>query len=359
MASLLTTMFVSISALAARMHVAPFEEGSPTVISEVGRLVFGGGLGRVLYYALQVSTTLILVMAANTSFADFPRLANFHATDHFMPHQLMKRGHRLVFSNGIIFLAVTAALAVVVTGAEVDRLIPLYAIGVFTSFTCSQAGMAKHHVREKEEGWKRGVVINSVGAVLSFVVLVALTVTKFTHGAWVIVVIVPVMVWFLVRLARRYETEEEELDEQVRAILDAPTLDRHTVLVLVQQIDPAVMRAVQYARRLGADELRALHFVLDEEQAEKLPEKWEGLGLDDVPLELIECPDRNISKCALVAVAHALADDDTELTVLVPDRVYGGAWERLLHDETAHDLARELTRLPHANVTTVPFHLDV
>ena len=359
MCSCLAVMFVGLSSLAAKLHVAPFEEGSPTVISEVGRIVFGGGVGRVLYYSLQVATTLILIMAANTSFADFPRLANFHATDHFMPHQLVKRGHRLVFSNGIIFLAIAAAVMVGVTGAEVDRLIPLYAIGVFTSFTFSQAGMAKHHLREKEEGWRRGLWINGVGAVLSFVVLLCLVITKFTHGAWVVVLVVPVMVWFLVRLARRYESEEEELEENVQELLEGPELGRHVVFVLVDRLDPAVLRAVEYARRIGPAELRALHFVLDEDRAEKLSERWESLGLEEIPLELIECPDRKVTNCALTTVGHALADGETMVTILVPDRVYGGAWERLLHDETAHDLARELTRLPHAHVTTVPFHLDV
>src|SRR4029079_8954624 len=139
----------------AKMKVAPFTNGTPTVISQIGKLAYGGGaLGNILYYCLQAGTMLILVLAANTSFADFPRLASFHAGDNFMPRQLTKRGHRLVFSNGIIALARPAAILVVITGAQVDRLIPLYAIGVFTSFTLSQAGMAKHHIKKREDGWK-------------------------------------------------------------------------------------------------------------------------------------------------------------------------------------------------------------
>src|SRR5437016_3065302 len=159
MGSSLGVMFFGLSALAAKMHTAPFKEGTPTVISQIGKLVYGGGAaGNVLYYALQAGTMLILVLAANTSFADFPRLASFHADDHFMPKQLTKRGHRLVFSNGIISLAVASIVLVIVTGAKVDRLIPLYAIGVFTSFTLSQAGMAKHHVTLKEPGWPGGLL---------------------------------------------------------------------------------------------------------------------------------------------------------------------------------------------------------
>src|SRR5262249_7128097 len=163
-----------------------------------------------LYYALQAGTMLILVLAANTSFADFPRLASFHAEDNFMPRQLTKRGHRLVFSNGIIFLAAAAIGVLIVADAKVDRLIPLYAIGVFTSFTLSQAGMAKHHLTHREPHWKYGIFVNGVGAVLSFVVLVVIAITKFTHGAWFIIVLVPIMVYALVRLNRQYESEMEE-----------------------------------------------------------------------------------------------------------------------------------------------------
>src|SRR5215211_7335473 len=168
MGSLLGVMFLGLSVLAAHMKVAPFAEGTPTVISQIGDLIYGpSALGRIMFLSLQAGTMLILVLAANTSFADFPRLASFHAGDKFMPRQLTKRGHRLVFSNGIVFLSVAAIALVIATGAKVDRLIPLYAIGVFTSFTLSQAGMARHHLRQKEPGWRKGFVINGIGAFLS------------------------------------------------------------------------------------------------------------------------------------------------------------------------------------------------
>src|SRR5262249_31005848 len=157
----------------------------------------------------------ILVLAANTSFADFPRLASFHAGDNFMPRQLTKRGHRLVFSNGIIFLSVAAVVLLVLTGANVDRLIPLYALALCPSFTLSQAGMAKHHITQKEPGWRFGLFVNGTGAVMSFVVDIVIAVTKFTHGAWLVVVLVPVMVLFLVRLARQYAGEDRQLDAGV------------------------------------------------------------------------------------------------------------------------------------------------
>src|SRR3954454_6261378 len=161
-------MSLRLSLMDSHMHVAPFESGTPTVISQIGQLAYGNSLiGQILYYCLQAGTMMILVLAANTSFADFPRLASFHAGDNFMPRQLTKRGHRLVFSNGIIFLAVTAIVLLVVTNARVDRLIPLYAIGVFTSFTLSQAGMAKHHITHKEPKWRWGLVINGLGSFVS------------------------------------------------------------------------------------------------------------------------------------------------------------------------------------------------
>ena len=272
MGSLLGVMFLGLSILGGHMEVAPFAEGTPTVISQIGELVYGDSpLGRLLFYALQAGTMLILVLAANTSFADFPRLASFHAGDNFMPRQLTKRGHRLVFSNGIFFLAGFAILLVIVTGAKVDRLIPLYAIGVFTSFTLSQAGMAKHHITHKEPHWRRGVVINGIGAVLSLIVDVIIAVTKFTHGAWVIVVLVPLMVVFLVRLARQYETGGRRSSRTASPRRStAPILRRHVVLVFIDELDLAAARAIQYARTLTPDELRAVHFALDPRRAHEL-----------------------------------------------------------------------------------------
>jgi amino acid transporter len=358
MGSLLGVMFLGLSVLAAHMHVAPFESGTPTVISQIGDLVYGGStLGRVLYFSLQAGTMLILVLAANTSFADFPRLASFHAGDNFMPRQLTKRGHRLVFSNGIIFLAVTSIVLLLVTGAKVDKLIPLYAIGVFTSFTLSQAGMAKHHIRLKEPGWKWGLFVNGVGAFLSLVVDVVIAITKFTHGAWVIVIFVPVMVMFLVRLARQYEREAQHLDVDVPAAVQAPVMRRLVVLCFIDRLDLASARAIQFGRSLNPSELRAVHFVIDDQRAEELSDAWREHGLANIPLELVDCPDRRLSRTALTTVAQSLADGQSEVCVVVAERRYGGFWRRILHDQTADTLARDISRLPHANVTTVPFHL--
>ncbi|HEY7069528.1 MAG TPA: amino acid permease [Acidimicrobiales bacterium] len=357
MGSLLGAMFLGLSVLGAHLKVAPFEDGTPTVISQVGDLVYGNGAaGRALFYALQAGTMLILVLAANTSFADFPRLASFHAGDNFMPRQLTKRGHRLVFSNGILFLSGFAIVLVVVTGAKVDRLIPLYAIGVFTSFTLSQAGMARHHWREREPGWRGGLVINGVGAVMTAVVDVVIAITKFTHGAWVIVALVPLMVVFLVRLSRQYEAEALQLDDHVGDAVAAPILRRHVVLVFVDRLDLAAARAIQYARTLMPDELRAVHFALDEQRAAELAQAWVDHGMSRIALDLADCPDRRLSQAAVELVARDLGDGQTEVSVLLPDRKYSGFWHRILHDQTADSIERAVSRLPHANVTTVPFH---
>jgi hypothetical protein len=351
-------MFLGLSILAAHAHPVPYESGTPTVISQIGRLVYGaGGIGDLLFYGLQAGTVLILVLAANTSFADFPRLASFHAEDNFMPRQLTKRGHRLVFSNGIIFLAVASILVLLVTDAKVDRLIPLYAIGVFTSFTLSQAGMAKHHLTHREPHWKYGLVVNGVGAFLSLVVDIIIAVTKFTHGAWFIIVLVPLMVFGLVRLNRQYEDELEELKEDAPRAAQAPILRRHVVIVLIDQLDAAAARAIQYARALTPDELRAVHFDLDPIKTEDLTAAWRTLGFARLPLDIVECADRRIPRAAAEIVATAVADGDTEVTVLVPRRQYTHFWHRFLHDRTADAIAQAISVFPHSNVTIVPYHL--
>jgi amino acid transporter len=358
MGTLLGVMFLGLSILAAHMHVVPYKEGTPTVISQIGDFVYGtSAFGRVLYYALQAGTMLILVLAANTSFADFPRLASFHAGDNFMPRQLTKRGHRLVFSNGIIFLTFASILLLLVTDASVDALIPLYAIGVFTSFTLSQAGMAKHHIREKEQGWKFGLFVNGTGAVLSLVVDIVIAITKFTHGAWLIVLLVPVMVFFLVRLAKQYEREAHQLDVDVPAAVHAPIMRRLVVLVFVDRLDLASARAIQFGRSLHPDELRAVHFAVDHHHAEELGALWREHGLANIPLDIVDCPDRRLNRAAMTTVAQSLADDHSEVCVVIAERRFGGFWRKILHDQTADALARDIERIPHANVTTVPFHL--
>jgi amino acid transporter len=354
----LGVMFLGLSFLASRTHPGVFEEGVPTVISQIGERVYGqGALGDVLYYGLQAGTMLILVLAANTSFADFPRLASFQAGDSFLPKQLTKRGHRLVFSNGIIALAAAAILVLLLTNARVESLIPLYAVGVFLSFTLSQSAMSKHHLREREAGWQRGLAINGFGALLSATVCVIIAVTKFVDGAWIVLVILPLAVAVLLRLNRQYSQEDAELEHEAELAATAPILRRHVVIVLIDRLDRSTARAIQYARTLTPDELRAVHIAADELKAESLADEWRRVGLSRLPLELVDCPDRRITRCTVNVVDALLADGQTEVSVLIPRRIYRRAWHRLLHDRTADAIAEALAPLPHANVTIVPYHL--
>jgi amino acid transporter len=351
-------MFLGLSLLASKVKVLPFEDGTPTVLAQLGEAVYGkGAIGEALGYSLQAATMLILVLAANTGFADFPRLASFQAGDSFLPRQLTKRGHRLVFSNGIIALAGTAGLLVVITGAEVTKLIPLYAIGVFVGFTLSQAGMTKHHLRHREPGWQLSLVLNAIGAVISAAVVLVVLATRFSD-AWVMLVVMPLFVLMLLRLNKQYQREGESLAHDVPAAATAPILRRHVVLVFVDRLDMASARAIQYARTLTPDELRAVHFAVDEIAATELAEEWGRTGLRRVPLEIVACPDRRLTRGAVECVARELADGETEVSVLLPDRKYRGFWHRILHDKTADSILNEVSRLPHANVTSVPFHLD-
>ncbi len=354
----LGVMFLGLSFLASKTHVGVFEDGVPTVLSQIGELVYGhGAVGDVLYYALQAGTMLILVLAANTSFADFPRLASFQAGDSFLPKQLTKRGHRLVFSNGIIALAGAAIIVLLLTNARVEALIPLYAVGVFLSFTLSQSAMTKHHYREKAQGWQTGLAINGFGAFLSGLVCLIVAITKFLDGAWIVLLLLPAAVLLLLRLNRQYTQEDTELEYEAELAATAPILRRHVVLVLIDRLDRSTARAIQYARTLTPDELRAVHIASDELKAGKLADEWRRLGLSRVSLELVDCPDRRITRCTVNLVDSLLADGQTEVSVLIPRRIYRRAWHRLLHDRTADAIAEALAPLPHANVTIVPYHL--
>jgi amino acid transporter len=358
MGSGLGVMFLGLSLLASKIKVIPFEGGTPTVLAQIGEAVYGtSAFGHALGYLLQAATMLILVLAANTGFADFPRLASFQAGDSFLPRQLTKRGHRLVFSNGILALAGTAGLLVVITGAEVTKLIPLYAIGVFVGFTLSQAGMTRHHLRHREPGWRVSLLLNGIGALISAFVVAVVFRTRFAD-AWVMLILMPLFVVTLLRVNRQYNREADLLQHDVPAAATAPILRRHVVLVFVDRLDMASARAIQYARTLTPDELRVVHFALDEIAAAELADTWQHTGLHRVPLEIMGCPDRRLTRAAVELVARELADGETEVSVLLPDRKYKGIWHRILHDKTADSILAEVSKLPHANVTAVPFQFD-
>lgn len=356
MGSCLAFMFIGISWLA---HIIkPIPTDDKTVLSAISTAVFGTSpMGHVIFLVIQGATMLILVLAANTAFADFPRLASFHADDAFMPKQLTKRGHRLVFSNGIIALALCAAFLVIIFSADVTHLIPLYAIGVFTSFTLSQTGMAVHHIKEKEEGWRTGLVINATGALSTGVVTLVIGVMKFMHGAWVIILLVPIMVYALMRLNKQYEHEHEELTKESREALARPVLRRHVAVVLVGDLDTSVATGIQYARSLRADGLRAVHVAIDPARADTLREQWLDLNLTKVPLDIVHCPDRRIDRALIDVVLRETAQGDTEVSVIIPRLHRHRWWHQLIHDHTANAISRSLEGIEHVNVTFVPHRI--
>jgi amino acid transporter len=358
MSLILGSLVLGVSLLASWVHAVPYVSQSPTVLSEVAKFVYGtGGVGTFLYYFLQIATLLILVLAANTSFTGFPFLASFVGEDSFLPRQLTRRGHRLVFSNGIIVLTVFSVALLLVTGAQVASLISLYAIGVFTGFTMAGAAMVKHHLTLRETGWRHRLFINGSAALLSFIVDVVIIVTKFTEGAWLVVVLLPALVFVFIRLNRQYRNEEAELEEGAPELAHVPVPRRHAVFVLIDRLDLAAVRAIQYARTLGPDQLRLVHFVLDERAARLLEDEWTRLGMAGLSLELVDVPDRRLRRAILEMVAETLSAEGTEATVLLPRRLYPQQWTRLLHDRTADGIAETIDQLPNARATIVPFQV--
>jgi amino acid transporter len=358
MSLILGSLVLGVSLLASWVHAVPFVSQSPTVLSQVAKFVYGtGALGNFLFYFLQIATLFILVLAANTSFTGFPFLASFVGEDSFLPRQLTRRGHRLVFSNGIIVLTVVSIALLIATGAQVASLISLYAIGVFTGFTMAGAGMVKHHLTLRESGWRHRLIINGSAAVLSFIVDIVIVVTKFTSGAWLVVVLLPVLVFLFIRLNRQYRNEEAELEEGAPELAEVPIPRRHFVFVLIDRLDLAAVRAIQYARTLGPDQLHLVHFVLDERAARLLEEEWTRLGMAGLSLELVDVPDRRLRRAILEMVAEALSNAGSEATVLLPRRLYPQQWTRLLHDRTADSIAETVDQLPNARATIVPFQV--
>jgi amino acid transporter len=359
MSTILGSMFLGVSVLAALAHARPFGSGTPTVVSEIGKLVYGNAaVGSVLYGCLQVATALILILAANTSFTGFPFLVSFVAEDSFLPRPLTVRGHRLVFSNGIIVLAVASIGLLLATRARVSLLIPLYAIGVFTGFTMAGLGMTRHHLVHRGPGWRRNVAVNATAGAVCLLVVLIFAVTEFTRGAWVVVVAMPIIFYGLVKTNAQYRAEDAVLDEGVAlAACEAPVLRRHTAIVLVDRIDLATARAIQYARSLNPDEMYAVHFNVDNRRAEAVMRRWRDLGLSKLPLEVIEVADRRLGRAALEMVTKAAGDGQTEVSVLIPTRSYRRSWALLLHGKNADRLVRVLGHVPHVNATLVPFNV--
>ena len=351
MGMILGSLFVGVSFLAVHVGVRPFESGNPTLIGQLARWVLGGSTaGQAFFYLFQAATLAILVLAANTSFAGFPRLASFAAADAFLPRWFIKRGRRLVHSNGILALSAAAAAVTLVFRADYNRMLPLYAIGVFISFTFSQAGMTRRHLRLREPGWRYGMVVNGTGALVTFLVLLDIVATKFTAGAWMVLLTLPLMVLLLDRTNRVYAREREELGVEAPEILEPPKA-RHEVLVLVDGLDRAVLHALQYARQLNPLSITALHVAADPDAASRLARLWARLPLTE-PMEVVYCPNRDLVACAAEAVGERVRPD-TEVTVLLPRHGDRGRFRRLLHDQTGQDLFDVLNRLAGVSVAIV------
>ena len=358
MGSLLGVMFLGLSVLAAHLHVVPFTSGTPTVISQIGDLVYGSGRS-----AASCTSRSKPARCSSSCWPPTRASPTSRGWRRSTPATTSCRASSPSAATGSCSRTASSSSPLppsscwFVTGARVDKLIPLYAIGVFTSFTLSQAGMAKHHITHKEDGWRFGLFVNGTGAVLSLLVDIIIAITKFPEGAWIIILFVPIMVFFLVRLAKQYEREAHHLEVDVPAAVQAPVMRRLVVLVFIDRLDLAAAQAIQFGRSLNPSELRAVHFVIDHDKTEELSEMWREHGLANIPLDLVDCPDRRLNRSAMTTVAQALADGKSEVCVVLAERRYGRFWGRILHDHTADALARDISQIPHANVTTVPFHL--
>jgi amino acid transporter len=352
MAVLLTTMFLGTSVMAYLYGVHPHE--NETVISQFARIMFTGRLGW-FYYVVQAATAAILVLAANTSFADFPRLSSLLARDRFLPRQFANRGDKLVFSNGIILLAVFSSILVVAFGGDTSRLIPLYAVGVFLSFTLSQLGMVRRWYSTRSPRWKKSIVVNAVGAVATFIVLCVFIVTKFIHGAWIVVVVIPLLVLFFREIHGHYVDVAKQLSmnglEQLHPI-------RHSVVVPISGLHRGTITALEYAKSISRDNhVTAVYVDFEEEATAKLREKWERWGAG-VKLVVLPSPYRELTRPLLKYIKRLeRQENDDVITVVLPEFIPAKWWQHILHNQSSLLLKGALLFRQGVIVTSVPYHL--
>ncbi len=359
MSAILGTLVLGVSWFAHQIHAMPYESGTPTVISQIAKAAVGTGtFGQGMFILVQLATMLILFAGANTTYSAFPLLCNFVAADGYLPRQLSKRGHRLAFSNGILLLAGGGIFLVIITAGSVEHLVAFYALGVFTGFMLAGFGMAKHAKTHKGDGWKVKFVINGLAGSISLIIVLIFSVVKFTQGAWIVLVVSPIMVMSFLRLRRQYTAEQKALtvkSEQQRAT----SITRHDVTVLVDSVDLATISVVRYARTLNARKISAVHFVIDDRRAADIQAAWAASdAVDDVELELIDCPDRRLPNAALDYAIRMTEQADVELTLLLPRRSYSGVLGRLLHDQTAEDIAAPISQLSRVVATIMPFDVS-
>jgi amino acid transporter len=332
MACILAFLLAGVAWLVHVTHAFPYASGYPSMLSEIAKAVFGDGpLGKVLYFLVQAATALILYTGGNTSFNGFP--------------------------NGIITLTVLAVALLIGTGGSLNALVPFYAIGVFTGFSMAGYGMTKHWLTHREPGWRHKLLINLSAGLLSTVVVAIFAIAKFTEGAWLVVVVFPILVFALMRVNRQYRAESSVLE--MSAVEPAELLEHahHQVLILVDSVDLAEIEALRYAKGLRADELTAVHFVLDSAHAENLQRQWQHFG-HVTKLRLVKCFDRNLGRAAQDLVQQIMAEhEDTKVTVLLPRREYSQLLGRLLHDRTADLIAKVVSRIEGASAQIVAYDI--
>jgi amino acid transporter len=359
MSTILGSLVLGVSYFAHKIYAMPYESGTPTVISQIAKTILGdSAFGSAFFILVQAATMLILFAGANTTYSAFPMVVNFVAQDGYLPNWLTKRGHRLNFSNGILVLTAAAMILILVTGASVEHLVAYYALGVFTAFTLSGLGMAKHARTHKKGSWRVKFIINGLSGGISLLVVLIFAVVKFNQGAWVVVLITPILVYAFLRLRKLYTRENDALNITVQSSR-ATSITRHDVTVLIDNLDLAAIGAIRYARSLNPRNLSAVHFVIDDRKAENLSIQWaKNEACSDVPLELVDCPDRRLANAAVDYAIRATADKDVELTLLLPRRSYSKLFGWLLHDQTAEDIARPISQLERVVATIVPFDVE-
>jgi amino acid transporter len=349
MAALAITMFIGITVLAHAYGVIP--SASESGVSQLGRAIFGNG---AVYYLIQAATMLILVLAANTAYADFPRLASIVARDRYLPRQFMNQGDRLAFSNGILVLSAFAAILIIAFHGDTQRLLPLYMIGVFISFTLSQAGMVIHWRKTKEAGWKTSALINGFGAVVTGIVLVIVAVTKTLEGAWIVILLIPLIVLIFKKTRLHYDHVARQLT--LRGYAPSPRA-HNTVVMPIGGLQRAVVEALRYAETLS-DDVRAVYVDIDPRATEQIKSDWAQWG-GKVKLIVLTSPYRSVMEPLLDYIKRVeLERPNDYVSVILPEFVPAKWWQHLLHNQSALLIKGALLFRPNLVVTSVPFHLE-
>ncbi len=359
LAVLLGTIFFGLSYLAVQVHALPpvatldggHEVLGETVVSQVGRAVFGTGF---LYIALQIVTCIILILAANTSFAGFPRLCSLQAADGYLPRQLANLGDRLVFNNGIFILTFFSAILIILFRGDVHHLIPLYAIGVFLSFTLSQGGMVKRWARLKTPGWVWKAVVNGFGCFCTFVVMIIFAIVKFKDGAWIVILIIPAMVYLFLKIKSHYRSVAKQLS--MEGYRPAQGIRQH-VLVLVPDIHRGVIPALQLARAITSD-ARAIHVSINPDREQRMRDRW-TLYSRGLPLTILDSPFRSLADPVVDYVKRLQSQEPgCRVMVIIPEFEPSGWFPKLLHGHGGFALALRLHFIPNVVVVNVPYHIE-